>query len=193
MHGVYVCKELLKYGISILPGNSTFEQRWPNMQSHHIVKDMTFKPRWHFHVWVEQWLIETAGGKINDIDAGWKATFDGSLSLLVKTPLNLIQHRIDVNHIFLWDSRTSSNSWHLVNRNNGSCYLKLSWRILRIALGVKHTTSKCELFIEFFSRCRWQLIGSLVNEISTIESILFLNLFIIQSRNRLKWKYISMM
>ena len=104
-----------------------------------------------------------------------------ALSLLVKTPLNLLQHRIDVNHIFLWDSRTSSNSWHLVNRNNGSCYLKLSWRILRIALGVKHTTSKCELFIEFFSRCRWQLIGSLVNEISTIESILFLNLFMVQS------------
>ena len=44
-------------------------------------------------------LIDTAG-KINDIDAGWKATLDGSLSPLVKTPLNLVQHRIDVNHFF---------------------------------------------------------------------------------------------
>ena len=49
------------------------------------------------------WLIDTLG-KINDIDAGWKATPDGSPALLVKTPLNLVQHRIDVVHIFLWDT-----------------------------------------------------------------------------------------
>ena len=49
------------------------------------------------------WLIDTLG-KINDIDAGWKATPDGSPALLVKTPLNLVQHRNDVDHIFLWDT-----------------------------------------------------------------------------------------
>ena len=100
---------------------------------------MALRPRWPFHV---LWLIETAGGKINDIDAGWKATFDGSLSLIVKTPLNLLQHKIDVNHIFLWDSWTSYNSYHIVSTNIWPHNLKLSWRISNEEWEIIHTINK---------------------------------------------------
>ena len=106
---------------------------------------IVFNIAWKFHIWASMnklvhavsshcdgygiylscvgALIDTAG-KINDIDAGWKATFDGSLSPLVKTPLNSVQHRIDVNFM-----STACNGCHQCHEQIMGLKLKWAWII----------------------------------------------------------------